>query len=82
MNGPIVETMNILKFDDNMKINLKNSLFVFLIPVKEERTVSFNVCPKIQKLLKSHENALKPCRIRVYIMYEVIHFYLVSKKSL
>lgn len=56
MNGPIVETMNILKFDDNMKINLKNSLFVFLIPVKEEGTVSFNVCPKIQKMLKSHKN--------------------------
>lgn len=55
MNGPIVETMNILKFDDNMKINLKNSL-VFLIPVKEEGTVSFNVCPKIQKMLKSHKN--------------------------
>lgn len=47
MNGLIVEIMNILKFDDSMKINLKNFFFVFLILVKEEGIVFFNVCFKI-----------------------------------
>lgn len=50
---------------------------------KEEGTVSFISCPKIQKLYKSPENTHIISWTGVYIKCQIIHvhFYLVSKKN-
>lgn len=41
--------------------------FCFFYYDEDECTVSLNICPKIFKLFKSHENAYIPLWIRVYI---------------
>lgn len=47
--------------------------------VKEECTFFFNICPKIPKLFKSHENTLTISRIHVNIKYQVTQVHPVFK---